>query len=54
MYLNGDYPLNLPYFLLKILTKMSKRVLSLSTNSKSSLFHQVLTKNLVMSSLSEL
>jgi hypothetical protein len=26
MHLNGDYPLNLPYFLLKILTKMSKRV----------------------------
>jgi hypothetical protein len=26
MHLNGDYPLNLPYFLLKSLTKMSKRV----------------------------
>jgi hypothetical protein len=54
MHLNGDYPLNLPYFLLKILTKMSKRVQSLSTNAKSSLFHQVLIKTLVMSSLREL
>jgi hypothetical protein len=54
MHLNGDYPLNIPYFLLKRLTKMSKRVQSLSTNAKSSLFHQVLIKNLVMSALSEL
>jgi hypothetical protein len=54
MHLNGDYPLNLPYFLLKSLTKMKKRVQSLSTNAKSSLFHQVLIKTLVMSSLSEL
>jgi hypothetical protein len=54
MHLNGDYPLNLPYFLLKSLTKMSKRVQSLSTNAKSSLFHQVLIKTLVMSSLREL
>jgi hypothetical protein len=34
-------------FLLKILTKMSKRVNSLSTNAKSSLFHQVFIKTLV-------
>jgi hypothetical protein len=54
MHLNGDYPLNLPYFLLKILTKMSKRVQSLSTNAKRSLFHQVLIKTLVMSSLKKL
>jgi hypothetical protein len=54
MHLNGDYPLNLPYFLLKSLTKMSKRVQSLSTNAKSSLFHQVLIKTLVMSALREL
>jgi hypothetical protein len=54
MHLNGDYPLNLPYFLLKILTKMSKKVQSISTNAKGSLFHQVLNKTIVMSSLNEL
>jgi hypothetical protein len=54
MHLNGDYPLNLPYFLLKSLTKMSKKVQSISTNAKGSLFHQVLIKTLVMSSLNEL
>ena len=54
MHLNGDYPLNIPYFLLKILTKMSKRVQPLSTNAKRSLFHQVLIKTLVMSALNEL
>jgi hypothetical protein len=54
MHLNGDYPLNLPYFLLKGLTKMSKKVQSISTNAKGSLFHQVLIKTLVMSALNEL
>jgi hypothetical protein len=54
MHLNGDYHLNIPYILLKILKKMSKRVQSLSTNAKSNLFHQVLIKTLVMSALSEL
>jgi hypothetical protein len=54
MHLNGDYPLNLPYFLLKSLTKMSKRVQSLSSNAKSSLFHQVLIKTLVVSALREI
>jgi hypothetical protein len=54
MHLNGDYPLNLPYFLLKSLTKMSKKVQSISTNAKGSLFHQVLIKTLVMSALNEL
>jgi hypothetical protein len=54
MHLNGDYPLNLPYFLLKILTKMSKRVQSLSSNAKSNLFHQVLIKTLVVSTLREI
>jgi len=54
IHLNGDYPLNIPYFLLKIFTKMSKRVWSLYTNAKSSLFHQVQIKTLVMYSLSEL
>ena len=54
MHLNGDYPLNIPYFLLKSLTKMSKKVQSISTNAKHILFHQVLIKTLVMSTLNEL
>jgi hypothetical protein len=54
MHLNDDYPLNFPYFLLKSLTKMSKRVQSLSSNAKSSLFHQVLIKTLVVSALREI
>jgi hypothetical protein len=33
---------------------MSKKVQSLSTNAKNSLFHQVLIKTLVMSALNEL
>jgi hypothetical protein len=53
MHLNGDYPLNLPHFLLKILTKISKRVQSHPTIAKSSLFHLVLIKTLVMSALRE-
>jgi hypothetical protein len=53
MHLNGDYPLNLPYFLLKILAKMSKRVQSHPATAKSSLFHQVLIKTLVVASLRE-
>jgi hypothetical protein len=53
MHLNGDYPLNLPYFLLKSLIKMSKKVQSISTNAKGRLFHQVLIKTLVMYSLNE-
>jgi hypothetical protein len=53
MHLNGDYPLNFPYFLLKILAKMSKRVQSHPATAKSSLFHQVLIKTLVVSSLRE-
>jgi hypothetical protein len=54
MHLNDDYPLNLPYFLLKILSNMSKRVQSLSSNAKSNLFHQVLIKTLVVSALREI
>jgi hypothetical protein len=54
MHLNGDYPLNIPYFLLKSLTKMSKKVQSIFTNAKGSLFHQVVIKTLVMSTLNEL
>jgi hypothetical protein len=39
MHLNGDYPLNPPYFLLKSLKNMSKRVHSLSSNAKRIMFH---------------
>jgi hypothetical protein len=53
MHINGDYPLNLPYFLLKSLSKMSKRVQSHPATAKGSLFHQVLIKTLVVSSLKE-
>jgi len=53
MHLNGYYPLNFPYFLLKILAKMSKRVQSHPATTKSKLFHQVLIKTLVVSSLRE-
>jgi hypothetical protein len=53
MHINGDYPLNLPYFLLKIVSKMSKRVQSYPTTAKGSMFHQVVIKTLVTSSLSE-
>ena len=48
-----DYPLNLPYFLLKSLANMSKRVKSHPATAKSSLFHQVLIKNLVVGTLRE-
>jgi hypothetical protein len=54
MHLNEDYPLNLPYFLLKILAKMSKRVHSHPASTKGSLFHQVLIKTLVVSDLREI
>jgi hypothetical protein len=53
MHINGDYPLNLPYFLLKSLSKMSKRVQSHPATTKGSLFHQVLIKTLIVSALSE-
>jgi hypothetical protein len=53
MHLNGDYPLNLPYFLLKSLEKMSKRVQLHPATTTSSLFHQVLIKTLVVSDLRE-
>jgi hypothetical protein len=53
IHINGDYPLNLPYFLLKSLSKMSKRVQSHPATAKGSLFHQGLIKTLVISSLNE-
>jgi hypothetical protein len=54
MHLNGDYPLILPYFLLKSLAKMSKRVQSHPSKEKSSMFHLVLIKTLVVSALREI
>jgi hypothetical protein len=53
IHINGDYPLNLPYFLLKSLSKMSKRVQSHPSTAKGSLFHEGLIKTLVISSLNE-
>jgi hypothetical protein len=53
IHVNGDYPLNLPYFLLKILSKMSKRIQSHPATTKNSLFHQGLIKTLVVFSLNE-
>jgi hypothetical protein len=53
IHVNGDYPLNLPYFLLKILSKMSKRIQTHPATTKNSLFHQGLIKTLVIFSLSE-
>jgi hypothetical protein len=50
---NGDYPLNLPYFLLKSLSKMSKRIQSHPATTMNSLFHQGLIKTLVIFSLNE-
>jgi hypothetical protein len=40
MHLNGDKELNLPFYLLKILTKMSKRIHNYPESSHRSLYHQ--------------
>jgi hypothetical protein len=53
IHVNGDYPLNFPYFLLKILSKMSKRIQTHPATTKKSIFHQGLIKTLVRFSLSE-
>jgi hypothetical protein len=53
IHVNGDYPLNLPYFLLKILSKMSKRIQTHPATTKKSIFHQGLIKTLVIYALSE-
>jgi hypothetical protein len=50
---NGDYPLNVPYFLLKILSKMSKRIQTHPSTTKKIIFHQGLIEALVIFSLSE-
>jgi hypothetical protein len=54
MHLNGDKEMNLPFYLLKILTKMSKRVQNYPQTSHRSLYHQGFIKILVLFALSEL
>jgi len=53
MHLNGDIPLCFPLFLLKHLSKMSKRIQSHPATASKSLFHQRLIKTLVMYALGE-
>jgi hypothetical protein len=53
MHLNGDIPLSLPFFLLKSLTKMSKRIQSHPAIASKSLFHQRLINVLVVYALNE-
>jgi hypothetical protein len=54
MHLSGDKELNLPYYLLKSLTKMARRVQGHPESSHRSLYHQGLIKLLVTFSLEEL
>jgi hypothetical protein len=54
MHLNGDKEMNLPFYLLKILTKMAKRVQNYPQSSHRSLYHQGFIKILVIYALSEL
>jgi hypothetical protein len=51
--LNGDIPLCFPFFLLKILLKMSKRIQTHPAIASKSLFHQRLIKTLVIYALGE-
>jgi hypothetical protein len=53
MHLNGGSPLCLPFFLLKSLSKMSKRIKTHPTTTSKSLFHQRLIKTMVMYALGE-
>jgi hypothetical protein len=54
VHLNGDKELNLPFYLLKILTKMSKRIQNYPESSHRSLYHKGFIKILVIVSLREL
>jgi hypothetical protein len=54
MHLNGDGEMNFPFYLLKSLTKMEKKVQTNPKNVDKVLFHQGLIKILVMYALSEL
>jgi hypothetical protein len=53
MHLNGDTKMILPFYLLKSLTKMSKRVQNHPQTAHKSLFHQGLIKMLVLYALRE-
>jgi hypothetical protein len=54
MHLNSDKEMNLPLYLLKSLTKMSKRIQNYPEASQKSLYHQGFIKILVLFSLSKL
>jgi hypothetical protein len=54
MHLNGDKELNLPFYFLKRLTKMSKRVQNYPESAHRSLYHQGFIKILVLFALNEI
>ncbi len=51
MHLARDIKINLPYFLLQILTKMSKKVQNFPKSTESSLIHQSMITMLVIDAL---
>jgi hypothetical protein len=53
MHLNGDHEMNFPFYLLKRLKKMAKRIHNHPKDSHKSLFHQGLIIMLVMYALRE-
>jgi hypothetical protein len=54
MHLNGDKEMHFPFYLLKSLKKMAKKIHSHPQNAHQSLFHQGLIKIMVMYALNEL
>jgi hypothetical protein len=53
LHLNGDNKMNLPYFLLKSLVKMSNKIQTHPNTAQYSIFHQGLIKVLVMQELNK-
>jgi hypothetical protein len=53
MHLNGDSTLCLPFSLLKILSKMSKRIQKNPSTTGKSIFHERIIKTLIMYVLGE-
>jgi hypothetical protein len=53
LHLNGNNRMNLPFFLLKSLTKMANKIQTHPKNAQYSLFHQGLIKVLVMQELNK-
>jgi hypothetical protein len=53
MHLSGDKELNFPFYLLKSLTKIARRVQSQPEFSHMSLYHQVLIKIMFLFTLGE-